>query len=370
MISGGAYAGSPFLLSRSVPISPPNLKTIRPMKLLSSRILLTTSATLAMGLAAPALAQRTPDLPQPAVPPPAAGEVLDNKGIERRLQRDEQALRELRQIVLQAKAQGNPVTVKDAGPDPEVEALKQRINDLEETLRRQTGQMQEVAHNAELASKAAADAAQANQALAQRLDRIEQPLLAAGAAAFAGQQGAPAQPAATGYPAPPPPPSGGGVLGSFREPGSGAGQPRNIQDNPQDTLGKGASAEDEPGAYRNARKVLDSGDYAGGAAALRDYLDRYPSSPRAAEANYWLGRTLAVQNMQAEAAGAYARALKGWPQTSWAGDAVLRLTASLVELKNPKACEALGEFNSRYRAKATAAQRARAKELSGQAACS
>jgi len=337
------------------------------MKRLSPRIFLTTSAALAVGLAAPALAQKTPDLPQPAVPAPAAGEVLDNKGIEKRLQRDEQALRDLRQIVLQSKAQGNPVTVKDAGPDPEVEALKQRINDLEETLRRQTGQLQEAAHNADLAAKAAADAAQANQALAQRLDRIEQPLLAAGAAALAQQQQA-----AAGPPAPPqtgPGPGPGGVLGSFREQGSGAGQPRDIQDNPQDTVGKGAAA-DEPGAYSAARKVLDSGDYAGGAAALKDYLDRYPSSPHVAEANYWLGRTLAVQNMHAEAAGAYARALKGWPQTTWAGDAVLRLTSSLVELKNPKACEALGEFNNRYRAKATAAQRARAKELSGQAACS
>jgi tol-pal system protein YbgF len=335
------------------------------MKPISKPILLVTSAALAVGVAAPALAQRTPDLPQPAVPAPVAGEVLDNKGIERRLQRDEQALRELRQIVLQAKAQGNPVTVKDAGPDPEVEALKARINDLEQTLRRQTGQMEEIAHNAQLAAKAASDAAQANQALAQRLDRIEQPLLAAGAAALAQQPGAPAPQAA----APPPGPGpGGGVLGTLR---GGPGGPREIQDNPQDTVGKGASAaEDEPGAYRNARKVLDSGDYAGGAAALRDYLDRYPSSPRAAEANYWLGRTLAVQNQQAEAAGAYARALKGWPQTSWAGDAVVRLASSLVELRRGSdACKALAEFDSRYRSKATPQIRSRAKDIGGQASC-
>jgi tol-pal system protein YbgF len=343
------------------------------MNLLSTRILLTTSAVLALGLAAPAMAQKTPDLPQPAVPGPGAGEVLDNKGIERRLQRDEQALRELRQIVLQSKAQGNPVTVKDAGPDPEVEALKQRINDLEETLRRTTGQLQEAAHNAELANKAAAEAAQSNQALAQRLDRIEQPLLAAGAAAMAQQQGAGGQPGGAGYQAAPPPgpgPGGQGVLGSFRQQGPGAGQPRDIQDDPQDTAGKGAG-DDEQGAYRAARKVLDSGDYAGGANALRDYLDRYPSSPRAAEANYWLGRTLAVQNMHAEAAGAYARSLKGWPQAAWAGDAVVRLASSLVELqRNKQACEALSEFNSRYRAKATAPTRTRAKDVGGQASCS
>jgi tol-pal system protein YbgF len=343
------------------------------MKLLCTRTLMTASAALAVGLAAPALAQKTPDLPQPAVPGPGAGEVLDNKGIERRLQRDEQALRELRQIVLQSKAQGNPVTVKEAGPDPEVEALKQRINDLEETLRRQTGQLQEAAHNAEVANKAAAEAAQTNQALVQRLDRIEQPLLAAGAAAMAQQQGAGGQPGGGGFQAAPPPapgPGGGGVLGSFREPGAAAGQPRDIQDNPQDTVGKGA-ANDEPGAYRAARKVLDSGDYAGGASALKDYLDRYPSSPRAPEANYWLGRTLAVQNMQAEAAGAYARALKGWPQTTWAGDAVVRLASSLVELqRNKQACAALSEFDSRYRSKATAQTRTRAKDVGGQASCS
>jgi tol-pal system protein YbgF len=344
------------------------------MKLPSTRILLTSSAVLALGLAAPALAQKTPDLPQPAVPGPGAGEVLDNKGIERRLQRDEQALRELRQIVLQSKAQGNPVTVKDAGPDPEVEALKQRINDLEETIRRQNGQLEEAAHSAQLASKSAADAAAANQALAQRLDRIEQPLLAAGAAAFANQQqqAQPGPPPPNNYQAAPPPPqgAGGGVLGSFRERGAGAGQPRDIQDSPQDTLGKGASADDEAGAYKNARRVLDSGDYAGGAQALKDYLDHYPSSPRASEANYWLGRTLAVQNMHAEAAGAYARALKGWPQTTWAGDAVVRLASSLVELRRgTDACKALAEFDNRYRSKATAQIRARAKDVGGQASC-
>ncbi|HEY4031250.1 MAG TPA: tetratricopeptide repeat protein [Caulobacteraceae bacterium] len=343
------------------------------MKRFTTRTLLTTTATataaLAVSLAAPALAQRTPDLPQPAVPAPVAGEVLDNKGIERRLQRDEQALRELRQIVLQAKAQGNPVTVKDAGPDPEVERLQQRINELEETIRRQTGQMEEVSHNAQLAAQAADAANRNNQALAQRLDRIEQPLLAAGAAALAGQPGQPAGSGPQGAP-PPPPPGGGGTLGALR---GGPGGPREIEDNPQDTVGKGAAAapEDEQGAYRNARKVLDSGDYAGGATALRDYIDHYPSSPRAPEANYWLGRTLAVQNQQAEAAGAYARALKGWPQTAWAGDAVVRLASSLVELKRGSdACKALAEFDSRYRSKATPQIRARAKDIGGQSSCS
>jgi tol-pal system protein YbgF len=340
----------------------------------SRTVLLAGAAVLVVGLAAPALAQKTPDLPQPALPDPTPDERLDNKRVETRLQREEKALRDLRQIVLKAQAQGNPVTVKEVGPDPEVEALKARVNDLEETLRRQTGQMEEIAHNAQIAAKAASDAAAANQAMAARLDRIEQPLLAAGAAALAGQP----PPHGRG-PAPPPPPqdngSTGGVLGTLR--GNGA-QPRDLQDNPANTAGRpgsgagpAASADDEAQAYKAARQTLDSGDYAGGAQALQDYLQRYPTSARAPEANYWLGRTLALRNMHAEAAGAYARALRGWPQNAWAGDAVVRLASSLVELKRGgDACKALAEFDGRYRAKAATAVRTRAKDVAGQAGCS
>jgi tol-pal system protein YbgF len=171
----------------------------------------------------------------------------------------------------------------------------------------------------------------------------------------------------------------GGVLGTLRERGGpGAQQPRDLQDNPAATAGKpgagstaGSGGDDEAQAYRAARQTLDSGDYAGGAAALQDYLQRYPNSARAPEANYWLGRTLALRNMHAEAAGAYARALRGWPQNTWAGDAVVRLASSLVELKRGgDACKALAEFDGRYRAKAAAAIRTRAKDVAGQAGCS
>lgn len=339
------------------------------MRLSPKHILLMTSASLALSLAAPAMAQRNPapDLPQPALPDPAESERLDNKRLEARLQREEKALRDLRQIVLKAQAQGNPVTVVEEGPNPQVEALRQRVNDLEETLRRQTGQMEEIAHNAQLAAKAAADAAQANQIMAARLDRIEQPLLAAGAAALtAQQQGAAPPPLAAPPPAPAAGPNGG-VLGTLR--GQGPGAQQDLQDDPQDTAGRGGAG-DEQATYRAARRTLDSGDYVGAIAQLEDYLRQYPTSPRAPEANYWLGRTLALRSMPADAAGAYARALRGWPQTTWAGDAVVRLASSLVDLKRgADACKALAEFDNRYRAKATPAVRTRAKDIGGQAAC-
>ncbi len=312
-------------------------------------LLLAAALGLSLLGPAPALAQRgVLELPQPALPLADPSEAIDNKRIEARLQREEKALRELRQIVLQAKAQGAPVEVKDAGPDPQIGELRTRIGDLEETLRKQTGQMELTAHDAAVAAKSAADANEANKALIARLETLEKQLAAAPVG-----------------PPPPPPLTGGavnpgsGVLGTLSGPASGSVSA------PADAAGG-----DEPTIYRQARQTLDSGDYVGGATALQDYLQRFPNSPRAPEANYWLGRTLALRNMHAEAAGAYARALKGWPQTTWGGDAVLRLSSSLIELKrNPDACRALTEFDSRYAAKAAPALKSRAKDTRALAAC-
>ncbi len=294
-----------------------------------------------------ALAQKAPPpLPQPALPLADPSEMLDNKRVEQRLQREEKALRDLRQIVLQAKAQGNPVEVKDSGPDPQITELRTRITDLEETLRRQTGQMETMAHDAAVAAKSAADANDAAKALQARLDTLEkqQQQLAA----------APPQPTAVPSGAGGAVNPGSGVLGQLSSPGSAPG----------------GDAPDEQTAYRQARATLDSGDYVGGASALQDFLQRYPASARAPEANYWLGRTLALRNMHAEAASAYARSLKGWPQTTWGGDAVVRLSSSLVELKrNPDACKALDEYATHYGAKAAPALKARAKDARALAAC-
>jgi tol-pal system protein YbgF len=326
--------------------------------------LMASAAVLALGLSAPAMAQKVLELPQPALPLADPSEVIDNKRIEQRLQREEKALRELRQIVLQAKAQGNPVTVKDAGPDPDVQALQQRVNDLEETLRKQTGQMEESAHAAQVAARAAAEANDANKALTARLDALEKQ-----------QQAAASAPPPLGAPpeaAPPPAAAdGSGVFGTVRgrraaAAAAAAAASQDIEADPTIKSGPG----DEQAAYKAARATLDSGDYVGGAAALQAYLDRYPTSARAPEANYWLGRTLGLRDMQKEAAAAYARALKGWPKTAWAGDAVVRLSSTLVELKdNSTACKAVAEFDSRYGPTASASVKARAKDVRGKAAC-
>jgi tol-pal system protein YbgF len=275
---------------------------------------------------------------QQAVPPTDPGELSDNKGINRRLDRDEQTLRDLRQIVLQAKASGAPVQVKDAGPDPAIADMQTKIDDFDQTLRRLNGQVETLQHNLDDSKRALDAATAANQDLILRVTKLEgiiQGMQMPAAAAQGGQPG----------------PSASADQGSADQ----SGQP---------------GAADEILAYRQARQVLDGGDYAGGGKALQDYLARYPNSPRAAEASYWLGRALALQDMQADAAASYARSLKGWPQSPWAGDAVVRLSASLVELKRADdACAALGEFDRRYAAKSAAAVKTRARTIKAQAAC-
>jgi tol-pal system protein YbgF len=298
------------------------------------------------GLAGAAAAAAQPAGPQQAVPPTDPNELSGNRGYDRRLERDEQTLRDLRQIVLQAKAAGAPVTVKDAGPDPAIIDMQSKIDDFDQTLRRLNGQVEGLQHDLDLTRKALSDAADANRDLTARVVKLE--------GLVQGLQPAPAQAVAPG------PGAGTGVLGQL---------PANAVPPTADQSTAPGGA-DEILAYRQARQVLDTGDYAGGGAALRDYLSRYPNSPRAPEANYWLGRTLALQNMHADAAAAYARSLKGWPQSPWAGDSVVRLSASLVELKRADdACRALSEYDQRYAAKAPIAVKARARDVRARAAC-
>jgi tol-pal system protein YbgF len=245
---------------------------------------------------------------------------------DKRLDRIEKQLREVRSIVLQAHATGAPVEIKESGPDPQVLALTARFDDMDQSLRRVTGQIETLQHDLGLARQDAADAKGQAAALSARLDKVEQQLAAmappapAAASAAAGPDGLAAQAAAGGPAAPEP------VL-------------------------------DAKTAYGNARQLLLDGDYKGASAAFQDYVDHFPDTPNARPARYWLGETKYLQEDYAGAAAAYLGAIRGWPQTQWAPDAVVKLSLSLAQLKKPKeACGALAEFARRYPAASPAAQ--------------
>lgn len=270
---------------------------------------LTLCSVLALTVGAPALAQ-TPMDP------------LDARDA-RRLDKMEQVVRELRSIVYQGRDSGKPVVVQPAETDYQLQELTRRLGDLEQTLTRINGELETANRDAVEARREAEALKAQNKALGDRLVALEQAVT----------------------PPPPAPPQETSVGGATPAP---------------------ASASE---AFSQARQLMLGGDYAGAEIAFQDYIDRYGSSSKAPEARYWLGKTLSARSAHAEAATAYIGAIRGWPQTTWAPDAVVELSRSLIALKKPTdACQTLAELSRRY-PKAAAAVQTRAASARTQAKC-
>jgi tol-pal system protein YbgF len=224
------------------------------------------------------------------------------------------------------------VEIKEAGPDPQVVALQTRIDETNDMIRHLTGEIETLTHQLEVARKDAEDSRAQTAALADRIDKLEK-LTAAMTPA-----------------APPPPaaaPSGAAANAAPPTPGPG----------------------DAKAAYAHARQMLEDGDYAGAAGELQAYIDRYGDTPTGLTARYWLGEAKFIQKDYAGAATAYLGAIRGWPRTAWAPEAVVKLSQALVELGKPQdACGALGELDRRY-PHATPATKARAAGVRTRAQC-
>ena len=286
------------------------------MKLRHALVLVLSTGVLAAA-SAPAFAQAE------------AGDAAPRDTSAARLDRLEKQLHEVREIVLQARSTGQPVEIKEAGPDPQLTALSAKFDDMDQTLRGLNGQIETLTHDIAEAHRAADDAKAQNAALAARLDGLEKEVAAQAAAPPPAAEQAPSE--AQASPAP-----GGG---------------------------------DPTVAYASARKLMMDGDYPAAAAAYQDYVDHYPKATNASEARYWLGETKYAQGDYAGAAVAYIATLHSWPQTAWGADAAVKLSLSLLSLNKPtEACQALGEFDRHY-AKASAPEKARATAARIKAKC-
>ncbi|MBN9318134.1 MAG: tol-pal system protein YbgF [Caulobacterales bacterium 68-7] len=292
------------------------------------------AAVLAMGTlataVAPAFAQ-TPIIDDP----------LDDRS-KRRLDNMEKVMRELRAVVFQGRDTGKPVVVQPAETDQLIFSLSQRIDDLEQSLRRSNGDNEVVTRDLAQTRNDLNASRQRADSLEQRLTVLEKKAAdmeaAATAAATAGMPLSPGLPMAGPVNAPP-------------------GAPPPAVTNSADT-------------FANARRLLNEGDTAGAEAGFADYVSRFGETPRAAEARYWLGKTLTARRAYADAADNYLAAVRGWPQTAWAPDALVELSRSLLSLGNTAgACQTLAELPRRY-PKAPAAITGRAATTRNQAKCS
>lgn len=255
-------------------------------------------AVLFASSAAVAVAQT----PLPPVDP------LDDRSAKR-VERMEKVVRELRAIVFQGRDTGKPVVVQPAETDAQIAALNERVGDLEQTLTKLNGQNETANFELTKANRAAAEQKSRADSLEQRLAAVEKTLADL-------QTAAAAQVAAPAMGTTPPPP---------------------------------APPADPAVAFKQAKDLLLAGDYGNAEQAFSAFVANYPESTRSAEAKYWWGETLFVREAYSDAAGAYIGAIRGWPQTTWAPDATLKLARSLVALKKtPDACRTLDELAKRY----------------------
>ena len=280
---------------------------------MTRKILIASSLALTVALAGGAAWSQTP-MPDP----------LDDRSVKR-LERMEKVVRELRSIVFQGRDSGKPVVVQPAETEGQLQALAQRIVDLEETLTSLNRQNEATTFELDQARRALAESQAANRALGDRLSALEARLARMEADAAAGAEA---------------------------EEEELAGAPG-----------------DPDAAFDAARKLMLDGDYDAAYVAFDRFVTRYGDSPKGPEGRYWLGKTLSVRGDHGGAAGAFIGAIRGWPKTTWAPDAVVELSRSLVALRKPAdACQTLDELARRY-PKAPAGVLNRAQATRVQAKC-
>jgi tol-pal system protein YbgF len=105
----------------------------------------------------------------------------------------------------------------------------------------------------------------------------------------------------------------------------------------------------EQADFDAAQALLDNGDAAGAAQAFAAYAQTYPGSPLVAEAHYLRGEAEAAQGAWSEAARAYLQSFSGTPDGPRAPEALYRLGLSLAQLgQRDEACITLREVSLRY----------------------
>lgn len=101
--------------------------------------------------------------------------------------------------------------------------------------------------------------------------------------------------------------------------------------------------------YRNSYEFVLSRDYKSAEAGFRSYIDRFPQGNRVADANFWLGESLAGQNRNRDAAEVFLAASRDYPDSKKAPDTLLKLGTSLVALNQKEvACATFREVGTRY----------------------
>lgn len=233
-----------------------------------------------------------------------------------------------------------------AAPDPAVEQLRQRVEQLETDLRKATDRTEVLGAQLSDARRMADEANNRSKKLetdlAALLVRIENIEDASGGAVA----------------------TGGGGSASITLPGAqSAGLSTNASPAPapaNPAVDLAALPQDEEGFFNSAHALLLGGDFAGSQQAFTSYLTKFPKGAKAADAQYYLGESLLYQDNFADATGAYAKLIKSYPNSSNAATGMVKLARAMRGMgKNADSCKTLDMMSKQFpKASAVAKQMA------------
>lgn len=116
---------------------------------------------------------------------------------------------------------------------------------------------------------------------------------------------------------------------------------------PTTTASKNLAAEET--AYRTAFNLLKEGRYKPAISRFREFVNKYPASGYADNAQYWLGEANYVTRAYEQAIIEFNKVLDLYPNSQKRADALLKIGYCYYELKdNARAQQALGQVSSRF----------------------
>jgi len=120
---------------------------------------------------------------------------------------------------------------------------------------------------------------------------------------------------------------------------------------PREVTIDGRTSQVDPGeqrSYEAATKLFTSGDYKAAGVALQEFVQRYPGSSYAPNAQYWLGNSYFAQRDCKAAITAQLVVLKNYPDSPKAPDAMLNIASCQTELKDKAAKKTLQDLIKQY----------------------
>ncbi|HRK70695.1 MAG TPA: tol-pal system protein YbgF [Micropepsaceae bacterium] len=220
-------------------------------------------------------------------------------------------------------------------------STNQRLNDMEQSLRTLTGQVEQLAFEV--------------RSLREQMERLDREMqFRLGALESAAGIAPPVSGDGGSGGTTPDYPSGGGTL---EIPGAGSGGgvsggPTTLGPSGGGVLGEipvsppGTPAEAQ---YQSGMDLLSRAQYAQAQAQFRQLVAEYPDSEFAPDAQYFISDIYFVQGMNEEAARGFAEFVKNYPSARRGADAMLKLGLALFALgRNDDGCTILGAIRDKF----------------------